>query len=117
MSILDDVGSLFAARSKQLYWSRMPDTNVEKGYKTTAIETNQAYLVVRAREMSLGYARKLWRKYYPMLHAFVQHGAREEQGLVGPGQLKDISESNLDRIINLNQRLAGPLVYDGNDLS
>jgi hypothetical protein len=118
MSFTDAVGSLFMARSKQLCWLRLADDHVvERNYRAEPIRPNEAYVVLRLREMSLGYARKLWRKYYPVLHGFTQHGGHEENQLIGPGQLKDLSESNLDRVINLNQRLAGPIPYTGGDLS
>ncbi|MBU8900985.1 hypothetical protein KRR26_35860 [Corallococcus sp. M34] len=117
MSFIDVVGSLFVARSQQLCWLRIPDDHVGRGYLAEPIKRDEAYVVLRMREMSLGYARKLWRKYYPVLHGFTQHAGHEEHQLIGPGQLKDLSESNLDRVINLNQRLAGPIPYDGGDLS
>ncbi|RKH66670.1 hypothetical protein [Corallococcus llansteffanensis] len=118
MSLTEAVVSLFAAPPRPLCWFRLADDHVlEKGYRAEPIRPREDYVVLRMREMSLRFARKLWRSYYPVLHGFVRHGTREENTLAGPGQLKDLSDSHLERIINLNQRLAGPIPYDGGDLS
>ena len=34
----------------------------------------------------------------------------------GPGQLKELGTANLDRLVGLAYRLAGPMVYAGDDL-
>lgn len=116
MSILDPIQSLFAAKTTQLYWARLLDDHAGLDFRAEPIVSGEAYVVVRLREMSLGYTRKLWRKFYPVVHGFVRHAGREEHQIIGPGRLKDISEADLDRVVNLNQRLAGPIPYDGGDL-
>jgi hypothetical protein len=72
---------------------------------------------VRLKEMFLRTSRRLWRKFYPMLHAFTRHGAVEEHTVVGPGQLRELGDTNLDRLVNLNQRVAGPIPFSGEDVS
>jgi hypothetical protein len=74
--------------------------------------------VVRLAEMYLGTTRLLWRKRSPLLHAYVKSGNGQEQhSVAGPGQLQDLTERNLDRVLVLNHRLAGPIPYRGEELS
>jgi hypothetical protein len=112
-----DILGIFRAKSQQLFWQRLPDDHVVDGSRGETVEKDQAYFVIRLREMYLLYARKLWRKYYPVLHGYTKHLQGEEQAVAGPGQLRELGDANLDRIVNLNHRLAGPTPYRGDDVT
>ncbi len=105
---------IFQSKAQQLSWGALD--NVVGGSAPAPIEKDEAYFVIRMKEMYVAFSRKMWRKYYPMLYSFVEHGAKEENAIAGPGQLKELGEGNLDRVVNLNQRLAGPTPYTGEDL-
>ncbi len=111
-----DLWSIFKAKSAKLFWQRLPDESVIGETKTGTIEKDQAYFVVRMREMYVRTARILWRKYYPLLHGYVTHQKVKEHSIAGPGQLRELGEANLERIVNLNYRLAGPTPYRGDDV-
>jgi hypothetical protein len=113
MSILD----VFRAKARQLFWQRLKDDRVVGGSQGKVIDKGQAYFVVRMREMYLRYSRKLWRKYYPVLHAYTRHLQGEEQTVAGPGHLRELGDTNLDKVVNLNHRLAGPIPYRGDEVS
>ena len=108
---------IFQSKSQQLSWSRIEDGQIAGGAKPAMIEKNEAYFVFRMKEMYVSYSRKLWRKYYPMLHSVVEHGKFQENAIAGPGQLRELGDSNLERIVNLNYRLAGPTPFTGEDVS
>jgi len=112
MSILD----IFRAQSKQLFWKQLPARQVVNGGRDALIEDDQAYFVIRLKQMYLYYSRKLWRGYHPMLYCYVQHGKREDQAIAGPGQLKDMTDSDLSRVLLLNHRLVGPIAFMGEDV-
>jgi hypothetical protein len=114
---LIDLSAIFKRAGEQLFWRRLADEQIAEGGAGTPIEVDQAYFVVRMKEMYLGRIRLLWRKYYPMLHAFVEAGGSDEQAVCGPGQLQDLGNVNLDRVVVLNDRLAGPTPYRGGDVS
>jgi hypothetical protein len=107
---------VFRAKGQQLFWHRLPDDHVHPAPAPSAFTPESTYLVVRLKEMYLAQTRKLWRKFYPMLHGYTSWG-EEEHAVAGPGQLKDLGDANLDRIVNLNHRLAGPLPYRGQDIT
>lgn len=109
--------NIFQNKAKHLHWERFPQDKVAEGFKEEAIEQDQAYFLIRMREMYIAHTRILWRKFYPMLHGYVSYGDKEEHVVVGPGQLRGFGESNLDRIMTFNYRLAGPIAYKGGDVT
>ncbi|MBV8905971.1 MAG: hypothetical protein JOZ22_20230, partial [Acidobacteriia bacterium] len=108
---------IFRSKAQQRFWAPFPQDHVMGGSAAAPIDKNQAYFILRIKEMYVAYSRRLWRKLYPMLHSFVEHGQSQENAIAGPGQLRELGDSNLDRIVNLNYRLAGPTPFSGEDLS
>jgi hypothetical protein len=111
---------LFRRKGAQLFWQRIADDHVVDTAPAASgapIEADQAYFVVRLAEMYLGTSRTLWRKAYPLVHGFTSHRGREEHNVAGPGQLQEIGGGNLDRLIVLNSRLAGPTPFTGAEVS
>jgi hypothetical protein len=117
MPILDSLRDFFVKKGQHLFWKRLPAQQVHGGYQEEPIENDQAYFVLRVKEMYLQHTRVLWRKFYPMLHGSVKYGSKEEVSVTGPGQLKELGDSNLDRVINLNHRVAGPIPFKGDDVT
>jgi hypothetical protein len=112
-----DVLDIFRTQGQHLFWERMDDARVVGRPTGEEFKPDEAYAVVRLAEMFLGTSRVLWRKRSPLVHAFVTSGAGKEQHTVaGPGQLQDLGERNLDRVILLNFRVAGPTPYRGDEL-
>ena len=110
-----DWTKIFVGRAKKLAWGALPDGH--GGPAGPATVKGAAYVEIRLKEMFLRTSRKLWRKFYPMLHVVTRHGTLEEHSVAGPGQLRELGDNNLDRLVNLNQRIAGPFPYGGEDLS
>jgi hypothetical protein len=108
---------LFRRKGAQLFWQRIADDRVVDSASGAPIEAGKAYFVVRLAEMYLGTSRTLWRKAYPLVHGFTSHGGREEHNVAGPGQLQEIGGGNLDRLVVLNSRLAGPTPFSGGEVS
>jgi hypothetical protein len=116
---------LFEREGQALGWVWVLDNHVlDATLKPLAPDppfaSGQDYVVLRLAEMYLRRTRVLWREFYPLVHAFVAYGdpvaQRSIATIAGPGQLKDLGTENLDRLIGLAYRLAGPLVYDGQDI-
>jgi hypothetical protein len=108
---------LFGAEGDHLLWTRLADDHVVGGDSGVIIKPRDAYFTVRLTEMFLGRSRTLWRKFYPVVHAFTTYMHLEEHAVAGPGQLQTVSETGLDQVISLNFRLAGPTPFHGGDLS
>ncbi|HVT29835.1 MAG TPA: hypothetical protein VHE81_17585 [Lacipirellulaceae bacterium] len=126
MSIVPEfLQKLFESNSKVLGWQWVPDDHVVDGQNRpvpvpVGFVVNDDYVVLRLAEMYLRRSRVLWKEFYPLVHAFIAYGdpaaQRNTSTVAGPGQLKDLGSSNLDRLIGLAYRLMGPLVYDGQDI-
>ncbi len=114
-----DITALFKAEGTHLFWARFDDKRVVGRPTGQAFEQDRSYVVVRLAEMYLGRSRTLWRKFSPLLHAFTSYDGdkQEEHAVVGPGQLQELGEANLDRVIVLNTRVAGPTPYRGGEVS
>src|SRR5713226_417638 len=112
-----DIREIFRAEGNHLTWKRLPDDHVAGATTGQPIEADGAYFIVRLTEMFLGRTRTLWRKFYPMVHGFGTFAGIDEHAVVGPGQLQDLGEANLERVINVNTRLFGPTPYKGGDVS
>lgn len=107
---------IFTGKAQQLWWRRLDDDRVIDGSTPASFDKDGAYYVIRLKEMFLRTSRRLWRKLSPVLHAFVRHGAIEDNSVAGPGQLKELGDARLDRVVHLNQLLAGPRPFTGEDL-
>ena len=112
-----DPRDIFRKESEHLSWRRLDDNRVTVRASGEPIEADQAYVQVRLAEMYVGRSRTLWRKFSPLVHAFVDQGGEQElHAVAGPGQLQELGEHNLERVIVLNVRLAGPIPYDGGEI-
>ncbi len=112
-----NVADLFRAQGTRLFWRRLPDSQAVGEPTGQLIEPDRAYFVVRLNEMYLGTRRTLWRRFRPLVHGFTTHAGREEHSIAGPGQLQQLGEANLERVVVLNTRLAGPIAFDDGDVS
>jgi hypothetical protein len=121
----DFINKLFERQAKGLGWVWIPDEHVvDEKLNEVAREPDfvngDDYVVLRLAEMYLKTTRVLWKESYPLVHSFVAYGdpaaPRSIAAIAGPGQLKELGTDNLDRLIGLAYRLAGPWVYDGQDI-
>lgn len=112
-----DVLAVFRQKADHLYYCRLPDRQVLDRPSGDPIAPDEHYAVVRLAEMFLGTSRRLWRRFSPLVHSFVNTGgAADQHSVAGPGRLQDLGDTNLDRVIVLNQRVAGPIPYRGDEL-
>jgi hypothetical protein len=112
-----DVLKVFRERGKHLSWQRLDDDNVVPSAPGTEICADKSYFIIRLSEVYLARSRTLWRKFYPVVHAWDATETGQEHGLAAPTQLQQVSGSGLDRVVTLNARLIGPTPYRGGDVS
>jgi len=107
---------LFKNHAEKKIWKRLGDDHVIDSSSGQGIDKNDAYFVIRMTEMYLENTRKVWQKFYPMLHSFTEYLGQERHEVAGPGQLKELDDSSLDRIMNFNYRLTDTTAYLGGDV-
>jgi hypothetical protein len=108
---------IFYEKGSHLFWRRIPDDHVVGMASGQTIDADQAYFVLRLTEMYLGHSRTLWRKSYPLVHGFTGYNGAEEHSVAGPAQLQELGGRNLDKVIVVNSRLAGPIPFTGGEVS
>ena len=111
------IADVFRTLGTQMFWERLSDDHVLDRESGSLIDADEAYLVVRLTEMFLGRSRTLWRKTYPMVHGWASTSDSEEHTVAGPGQLQGLGSGDLERVLVLNSRLAGPTPYTGGDVN
>jgi hypothetical protein len=113
-----DVLRIFRERGKHLAWQRLDDEHVV-GPTASGIEigAGEGYFIIRLSEIFLARSRTLWRKFYPVVHAWGATETGQEHGLAAPIQLQQVSGAGLDRVVTVNTRLIGPTPYRGGDVS
>jgi hypothetical protein len=112
-----DIKKLFEAKSRQLFWRQLDPTHVIGLESPELFVKDESYVIIRMVEMYLATARKLWHQLYPLLHSYIECGKFQRHAISGPSQLRELGDANLDRISNLNQILAGPMPFDGEEVS
>ena len=65
---------LFASKAEKKTWRRLADDHVVGTPSGHRIERDDSYFVIRMTEMYLRNTRRLWRKFYPMLHGLERKG-------------------------------------------
>jgi hypothetical protein len=98
-------------------WRRLPDERVTGNASGQAIEKEADYFRVRLVTMYLGKSRRLWRKRYAVLHSFVSYAGREDHTVAGPGQLIELGDRGIDRVVVRNLALCPPTPYRGGDVA
>jgi hypothetical protein len=108
---------IFRQHGQHLFWRRLTDDRVLGRPSGEPITADETYVVIRLAEMFLGTSRMLWRKFSPLVHVFVEStNGTDQHSVVGPGRLQELGDTNLDRVIVLNQRVAGPIPYRGGEV-
>jgi hypothetical protein len=112
-----NIKDIFVGKASKLFWLRLPADHVAEGYTEKDITNDQAYFLVRLKEMYLRDTRQILRKYYPMLHSYAAYSGQEVHSVSGPGQLRDLGgDRKLERLVNLNTRLTDVTAYKGGEV-
>src|SRR5581483_5492090 len=113
-----DVLRIFRERGRHLAWQRLDDEHVV-GPSVSGVEigADTGYFIIRLSEVFLARSRTLWRKFYPVVHAWGATETGQQHGLAAPIQLQQVSDAGLDRVVTVNTRLIGPTPYRGGDVS
>ena len=120
-SLLDLLERILHEPNRQMAWGRIPSAHVIGSKEPPSFVANDDYVVVRLGSMFLKNSRELWLKLSPLAHANVtlngRTAPRSEAAVIGPAQFGELATASADRSVVLNQRLAGPAVWRGGDLS
>jgi hypothetical protein len=94
---------------------------VPLGAQSGVVQPGRSYLNIFLKSARLVDVRRGLTRFYGAVHSFMkvphQSGKTAEfQVVTTPSELMNLDSRNLDRVIQINQRLLGPVPYAGGDL-
>ncbi|MES1260505.1 MAG: hypothetical protein ABUS49_02125 [Acidobacteriota bacterium] len=113
----------------RLWWAPSQDwvsgwlgpNQLPAGTPSGEVEDDTAYLNIFLRSARIVNVRRGLTRFYGAVHSYmrVPHRSRETAEfnvVTTPGELKNVDSGHLDRVIQTNERLLGPVPYAGGDL-
>jgi hypothetical protein len=110
------LAELFRPVASDYTYGSLPSASQE------ALQAEGAYVSIFLRSVRIVNVRKGWNKFYPVVHSYISlphlsGKVAEFQAVTSPSHLAELDADHLDRVINLNHRLLGPVPYRGGDLT
>lgn len=110
--------SLLQRESEEFVFSQLTATQVPGDTESEQLIPNQHYVSIYLQSLRLAHVRKITSRFYGVVHAFasVPHraGSRAEfNTVVTPGRLRDVDPDHLDRVIQMEKPIMGPVPYRG----
>lgn len=120
-SLVEILDAIWHKPNRPMAWDRIPAIRVIGMKAPAPFVPNDDYVIVRLSSMFLKNSRVLWLKLSPLAHATVtlngRTAPRTDTSVIGPVHFGDLAAAPADRSIVLTQRVAGPAVWRGGDLS
>jgi hypothetical protein len=112
---------IFVSRTKDWYYSQLP---VDPSPNTVASKTviaDSEYISVVLKSMRIVDVRKGLAKFYATVHSHIEVPYSTGKPAIfnyvtTPGTLEKLDSAHIDRVVNLNSRLLGPIPYRGADI-
>jgi hypothetical protein len=113
--------TLCAEKSNEWLFGKLEPSQIPFKINEGPIQVDQEYIDVFLRSMRIVHVRKGTKKFFGAVHSFITLPILNQTGkfhvLTTPTDLSNIDASNVDRIIQINKRLLGPIPYGGGDLT
>src|SRR5829696_3133081 len=113
--------AIFRRRAEDWTYSYLSEEQVPDEDKPKPMEPNSAYLSIILKSARVVDVRRGLSRLYGTVHSFasVPHlsaGSAEFQVVTAPEDLRNVDASRIDRVVQLDQRLLGPVPYRGGTL-
>jgi hypothetical protein len=109
--------AIFKKKAEDWVFARLDASQVpEEPKANTDLTPDDAYLTITLRSMRVVNVRKLATKFYAVVHSFttLDHLSGKDgefQTVTSPTQLQSIDSKNVDRVMQINKTLLGPIPY------
>lgn len=112
---------IFANKTKDWFFGHLPANQTPDGIAPKTLIANQEYLHIILKSMRIVNVRKGLSKFYATVHSHIEVAhisgkASSFNYVTTPGNLEKLDSARIDRVINVNRRLLGPVPYRGSDV-
>jgi hypothetical protein len=113
--------NIFKSKAKDWFYSQLPVENTPNIFEIKTLNPNEEYLNIILKSMRIVNVRKGLSKFYATVHSHIElsHLAGKPASfnyVTTPGNLEKLDGAHIDRVVNLNRRLLGPVPYRGGDV-
>jgi hypothetical protein len=115
------LANIFTNKTKDWFYSQLPIENTPGNPEVKILNPNEEYLSIILKSMRIVNVRKGLAKFYATVHSHIEvaHLAGKPASfnyVTTPGNLEKLDGARIDRVVNLNRRLLGPVPYRGADV-
>jgi hypothetical protein len=109
-------------RSKDWIFSQLDPDQAPSPEPSEPIDPDESYVSVFLRSARIVNVRAGLTRFYGMVHSLIRvpHRSGEDAKfavVTVPAMMRDLDPKRLDRVVQMNQRLVGPVPYVGGDIS
>jgi hypothetical protein len=115
------LAQLFETTAEDWVYGWLADDQLPPGAKSGPIAPNSAYVSIFLKSARVVNVQKGFTTFYGAVHSHIRIPSRTQDTaefniVTTPTYLKNVDAKGIDRVIQLNQRLLGPVPYVGGDL-
>jgi hypothetical protein len=115
------LSDIFKTKAKSWYYAQLPAAQTPGSVPVQTIEADQAYINVWLKSMRIVNVRKGLSEFYPTVHSHIElqnisGKASSFNYVTTPNNLEKLDGSRIDKVVNINRRLLGPVPYRGGDI-
>jgi hypothetical protein len=115
------LADIFTRKTKDWFYSQLEAELTPNDLEVKILIPNEEYLNVILKSMRIVNVRKGLSKFYATVHSHIEisHLSGKSASfnyVTTPGNLEKLDGARIDRVINLNRRLLGPVPYRGSDV-
>lgn len=113
---------LFVTPAKDWTYAEIAQENTPDKLACRPVAKNEGYLSIWLESYRIVNVRKGLKRFFGTVYSYIsiptiQGQKAEFQVVTTPGKLQALDAKNVDHVIDLNQRLLGPIPYRGGDVS
>lgn len=115
------LSNIFKSKTNDWFYSQLPVENTPNNFETKTLNPNEEYLSIILKSMRIVNVRKGLAKFYATVHSHIEVAHLKGKPasfnyVTTPGNLEKLDGARIDRVVNLNRRLLGPVPYRGADV-
>ncbi|WP_420401360.1 hypothetical protein [Flagellimonas sp.] len=113
--------SIFKSETQDWFFSKIPFKQTPGDIKYSKVDAESRYIEIFLKSMRIVNLRKGFSKFYPTVHSHIEIAHKTGKSasfnvVTTSSNLELLDSKNIDRVINFNRRLLGPIPYRGSDV-